>query len=94
MFIDMGEFIGRTPEQCKSKMQKFERFAYIHFLNVPENHYDLFECLHKKRCKRLSAQRKKKSCKNLNTRKDDYFDFERKKVIEDIQSGRVKFKGR
>ena len=56
-FIKMSQTIGRSPEQCKSKFQKYEEKIYLIHLGVPKKHYEVF--LHLR-------ERKKQMAKNQN----------------------------
>lgn len=41
-FKQMGEFLGRSGRQCKSKFQKLEERIYVEFLKVPEEDFSVF----------------------------------------------------
>lgn len=41
----MGEFLGRTPLQCKSKFQKFEKDIYTKYLGVPARDFMVFHLI-------------------------------------------------
>lgn len=56
-FNDMSLAVNRSPDQCKSKFQKFERKIYRDFLKLPEDHYRVFIHIRKKK----SHQNKKKN---------------------------------
>lgn len=44
-FKKMGEYLGRTALQCKSKFQKFEKDVYSKYLGIPEEDYLVFQLI-------------------------------------------------
>lgn len=56
-FFDMGKKISKGAEKCKSKFQKYEKVIYCKFLEIPEDHYQVFLYL-----------RQKKKARNLKNR--------------------------
>lgn len=50
-FPEMSKKIGRNPDQCKSKFQKFEEKIYIDYLNINPNHFKVFIYLRTKKIK-------------------------------------------
>lgn len=44
-FIEMGSHIGRSPSQCKSKFQKFEREIYVEYLEIPASHFLVYNAI-------------------------------------------------
>jgi hypothetical protein len=90
LFQEMSKVVGRTSLQCKSKMQKFERHAYVQFLRVKPSHYDVFEWLRKKRSLKMRRRRKGKLgvvCDDLD------FKVKRKRVLEEILNGSFELNG-
>ena len=68
-FIRMSSKVGRSPSQCKSKFQKFEKEIYTDFLELPLNHLLVYQAIRKNKpltliqgrtSKRLSKKMKKK----------------------------------
>ena len=88
LFLEMSEFVGKTPEQCKSKMQKFEKKVYCKFLQTPEEHFQVFEWLRNKKSK-------KRETKNLEKIKeeDNQMEIKRQNIVKDIQTGKIIFEG-
>jgi hypothetical protein len=41
----MSESVGRSPSQCKSKFQKFEKEIYTEYLDIPVDHYQVYACI-------------------------------------------------
>jgi hypothetical protein len=44
-FIEMSNKIGRTASQCKSKFQKLEKEIYLEFLDLPLNHFLVYQSI-------------------------------------------------
>jgi len=93
-FIDMSEMVGRTPEQCKSKMQKFEKNAYTEFLKVPESHYDMFQWLRKKRSRKLGSKGKNSKSNNKQNTADEKFGQLRNQILEELNSAKISYSGK
>jgi len=83
----MSQKIGRSAIQCKSKMQKFEKEAFIEILNVPKEHYSFFELLRK--IKTI----KKKNFKILQMfKKKNNFNFKKYSITNQIWCEELRFK--
>jgi hypothetical protein len=93
-FIDMSQIVGRTPEQCKSKMQKFEKNAYTEFLKVPESHYDMFQWLRKKRSKKFGSSAKKRNGKSSKESKEEEYSKLRKRILEELNTAKISYSGK
>lgn len=91
LFHEMSKFVGRTSLQCKSKMQKFERHAYVSFLGVRSSHYDVFEWLRKKRSLKMKLRRRKR-VKNLQLN-DGEMETKRQEIVERLTSGELEIEG-
>ena len=99
LFFDMSTFVGRTPEQCKSKMQKYEKFAYTEFLGVPKTHFEMFLWLRKKKSKKKYKKNKNKNSKKLLEQEqlkaeEEKFNKFREEIILQIETGVIKFNGK
>lgn len=92
LFQEMSKAVGRTSLQCKSKMQKFERQAYVNFLGVKSNHYDVFEWLRKKRSLKMRRRRKGKT--DILHENDFEFKIKRQAVLQDIINGSFELNGK
>ena len=91
LFQEMSKAVGRTSLQCKSKMQKFERHAYIEFLRLKPTHYDIFEWLRKKRSLKMKRRRRGRAGKSDDI--DDEMNAKRNKVLQEILQGWFEFEG-
>lgn len=56
-FNMMSRYVERTITECKSKFQKHERIIYKDYLEIPEEHFELFLFLRKKK-KLLNCKKK------------------------------------
>ena len=93
-FIDMSEIVGRTPEQCKSKMQKYEKNAYTEFLKVPESHYDMFQWLRKKRSRKFGSKSKKNNNEISKLNKDEEYCKLREQILRELNTARISYSGK
>ena len=90
LFVEMSAFVGRTPEQCKSKFQKFEYQVYVEFLKIPLKHFEVFQWLREK--KKLTKKIEKRRLKEAEER-NAVHEKNRKEIIESISQGNVSFRG-
>ena len=95
-FVEMSQAVGRSPEQCKSKMQKFEKKVYIDYLNVIPRHFRIFEWLRLK--KGIERQKNKRTTSKMKKMIKDFglieeLERDRLKIVEDIKKGLVRFGG-
>ena len=86
-FQKMSEFVGRNPNQCKSKMQKYEKEAFTEVLKVPEDHYQFFELLRKLK----SLKRKSQNVIEMFKKKHQFYQ-KRDQIIQQICSENISFK--
>ena len=87
LFLDMSAEVGRTPEQCKSKMQKFEKVVYCQFLEISEDHYQVFEWLRKKKSKKNSRGGK------LHFKNQEKMENLWRSIVDDVRQGKIIFAG-
>ena len=74
-FKQMKKQLKRDSTLCKSKFQKDEKKIYVNLLKVPENHYELFSFL----------RRKKKTNKKKKHRDSERMYQLQKNIIEKIE---------
>lgn len=86
-FKKMSGTIGRSPKQCKSKMQKFEKEAFVGILRVPEEHYRFYLVLRKLKTMSRKTQNVSEMFKKRNG-----FETKRQAIISEVCSGGLLFK--
>jgi DNA-binding protein len=71
IFKKMSLVTGKTPKQCKSKLQKFERKAYVQILGIPAHHFDFYEQMRQKKflLKNLHCQEQKLASPQIESQK-------------------------
>lgn len=90
-FKEMSEAINKSPEQCKSKFQKFEKMVYCKFLEIPKTHFELFNNLRIQKRSflrsmqniRLSNKNSKKNIFKINLNKE--FKMLRNSILSESQ---------
>ena len=87
LFLDMSLVLNRTPEQCKSKLQKFEKVVYCQFLGISEEHYLVFEWLRKKKSK------KSKRGGKVNLKEQHSMEKLWASIVKDVKQGNITFTG-
>ena len=92
LFHEMSKSVGRTSLQCKSKMQKFERHAYVVFLEVKSSHYDVYEWLRKKRSFKMKQKRRKRL--KIPESNDEKMEIKRKEIVNQILNGEFNIPGK
>lgn len=88
-FKRMSSEIGRTASQCKSKMQKFEKAAFVDLLKVPADHYAFFVVL-----RNLKTIQRKNSEKLHIFKNETDFEARQIRVIREIWNESVSFHGK
>ena len=78
-FIRMSAKVGRSPSQCKSKFQKYEKEIYTDFLELPFDHLLVYQDIRKRKPLttiqgRTSKRLSKKMIKNKKLKKNSIFE--------------------
>lgn len=87
-FKKMNSFVGKSSQKCKSKFQKNEEQIYCEYLDLPREHFELFQYYKNRRInlkKNSIITRKTKTIKKYI--KDEFFDDNekrRKKILKTL----------
>ena len=85
-FQKMSNYVGRSSNQCKSKMQKYEKEAFLRVLKVPNQHYKFYLLLRKLKTLKRNSQNVIEIFKKKHN-----FKQKRAKIIEELCNDKIFF---